>query len=171
VATARFELRSPLARAVVPVLGGIAFLALLALITWGIAAWLSGSGTQTTERLAPTTFTVGTAKNAAGIVADDGPILFPGLNTTTGERTIVLDHDGDDPLVGWRIFYAYPADADARCAVEQVIGTSRFVDCNGRTIEVDDLAIPPPGVNPVVDSGGTLTLDLRGINGSDTTDA
>jgi hypothetical protein len=158
------HLRSPLTRALVPVAGGLAFLAVLALITWAIAAYLSGSGTETTERLAPSTFEVASAKSAASIVEADGPILFPGLNTTTGERTIVLDHDGDDPLEGWRIYFAYPVDADPSCAVEQVIGTATFVDCDGRTITVDQLAPPPPGVNPIVDDG-ILILDLRGVVG------
>jgi hypothetical protein len=154
------KLRSPLSRAVVPVLGGLAFFVVLALVTWGIAALISGSG-NATERLAPSTFTVGSTRRVAGIVAEDGPILFPGLNTTTGERTIVLSHDGDDPDSGWAIRFAYPADADPSCTIQQVETTATFVDCDGRTIEVADLARPPAGVNPIVDNG-TLILDLRG---------
>lgn len=147
----------------VPVLGGIAFFVALALVTWGIAAYISGGGTETSERLAPSTFPVGSAENAARIVAEDGPILFPGLNTTTGERTIVLDHEGDDPTRGWRIYYAYPAGRDAECVVEQVVGTRTFVDCDGNKIDVSDLAPPPPGVNPIVEDQRTLVLDLRGV--------
>jgi hypothetical protein len=154
------KLRSPFARAVVPVLAGIGFLALIGLVTWGLAAAISGSG-RATERLAPATFTVGSARSVSAIVAEEGPILFPGLNTTTGERTIVLAHDGDDPDTGWRVRYAYPSDADPSCAVEQIVGTAEFVDCTGRTIGVDALAVPPAGVNPIVDNG-TLIIDLRG---------
>jgi hypothetical protein len=94
--------------------------------------------------------------------ASDGPILFPGLATTTGERTIVLHHEGTDPTVGWTVYYAYPAGADASCIVEQVVGTRDFVDCDGNTIDVTDLAPPPPGINPVVEGRTTLYIDLRG---------
>lgn len=157
-----WKLRSPVARAVVPVLGGLAALTLIGLVTWGIAAFISGGGAETSERLAPSTFVVGSARNAAEIVERDGPILFPGLNTTTGERTIVLDHEGDDPATGWRIYYAHPEGRDPSCAVEQIVGTSEFVDCDGATIDVTDLAPPPAGIVPVVEDQRTLVLDLRG---------
>jgi hypothetical protein len=148
---------------VVPVVGGIAFFALLALFTWGIAAYISRGGAETTDRLAPSTFTVGSVESAAQIVADDGPILFPGLDTTTGERTIVLDHEGNDPTRGWRIYFAHPADRDPDCIIEQVVGTRTFIDCEGNSIDVTDLAPPPPGVNPVVENQRTLIIDLRGL--------
>jgi hypothetical protein len=155
-------LRSPLARAVVPVLGGIAFFVVLGLVTWGIAAWISGGGADVTERLAPTRFEVGSAQNAARIVEEDGPIIFPGLNTTTGERTLVLDHEGDDPTRGWRVFYAYPVGRPD-CPVEQVIGTRKFIDCDGTEIGVDELSPPESGVFPVVENQRVLYLDLAGI--------
>jgi hypothetical protein len=155
-------LRSPLARAVVPVLGGIAFFVVLGLVTWGIAAWISGGGADVTERLAPTRFEVGSAQNAARIVEEDGPIIFPGLNTTTGERTLVLDHEGDDPTRGWRVYYAYP-DGRPDCPVEQVVGTRTFIDCDGSEISVDELSPPESGVFPVVENQRVLSLDLAGV--------
>jgi hypothetical protein len=151
----------------VPVLGGIAGLIALALFTWGIAAYISRGGAETTDRLAPTTLEVGSAQSAAQIVAEDGPVLFPGLNTTTGERTIVLDHEGEDPTRGWRIYYAYPADGDPTCVVEQVVGTRSFIDCDGDIIDVSDLSPPPPGVNPVVEDQRTLVINLTGVTDGD----
>lgn len=159
----RLELKSPLSRAIVPVLGGILLLAAMALFLWGIAAYLSRDGTEASERLAPTRFEVSSVESAAGTVEESGPILFPGLATTTGERTIVLHHEGADPTMGWSVFYAFPAGEDPSCTVEQVRGTRRFVDCHGTTIDVTDLAPPPPGVNPVVESRRTLYIDLRGV--------
>ena len=147
----------------VPVLGGIVGFIALGLFTWGIAAYVSQGGGESTERLAPTTLQVGSAQGAAQIVAEDGPVLFPGLNTTTGERTIVLDHEGDDPTRGWRIYYAYPADRDPSCVVEQVIGTRAFIDCDGNTIDVSDLSPPPPGVTPIVENQRTLVINLSGV--------
>ena len=155
-------LRSPVTRAIVPVLGGIAVLAMMALVLWGIAAYLSGDDTEPSERLAPTTLEISSIESAAATVAESGPILLPGLNTTSGERTMVLHHEGDDPATGWIVFYAHPADRDPTCGIEQVRGTRRFVDCDGRTIDVTDLAPPPEGVNPVVDDG-VLSIDLRGV--------
>lgn len=155
-------LRSPVRRAIMPVLGGLAVLVAMGLFTWGIAAYISRGGAETSDRLAPTRFTVGSVQNAAQIVADEGPILFPGLNTTSGERTIVLDHQGDDPTRNWRIYYAYPVDRPD-CVVEQIVGTRDFVDCDGRTIDVGELSPPESGVNPVVENQRTLIIDLGGI--------
>ncbi|MET0661800.1 MAG: hypothetical protein ABWZ42_01585 [Ilumatobacteraceae bacterium] len=157
------RLRSPLARAVVPVLAGLLVLVAIALFTWGIAAYISRGGAEVSERLAPTRFEVASTQTAARIVADDGPIMLPGLNTTTGERTFVLDHEGDDPATGWVVYAAYPAAGDPACTVEQVIGTDEFIDCDGNHILVTDLAPPPAGVNPVVENGRTLVLDLSGV--------
>lgn len=161
------QLRSPFTRAVVPVLGGIVGLIAIALFTWGVAAYVSRGGAESTERLAPSILQIGSAQGAAQIVAEDGPVLFPGLDTTTGERTLVLDHQGDDPTRGWRIYYAYPAGEDPSCAVEQIVGTREFVDCNGNTIDVSDLSPPPPGVTPVVENQRTLVINLGGVTGDD----
>jgi hypothetical protein len=135
----------------------------IGLITWGIAAWISRGGTSVTDRLAPTRFTVGSVESASRIVEEDGPILFPGLNTTTGERTLVLDHEGDDPTRGWTIYYAYPAGRDTDCPVEQIEGTRDFIDCDGNTINVTELSPPAPGVNPVVENQRVLIIDLSGV--------
>jgi hypothetical protein len=158
------KLKSPLARAVVPVLGGIAFFVVLALVLWGIAAWISRGGADVSDRLAPSRFEVGSVQSAAGVVAEDGPIIFPGLNTTTGERTLVLDHEGADPTRGWRIFYAHPIGRP-ECPVEQVIGTREFIDCDGATITVNDLSPPDSGVFPVVENQRVLYIDLAGVTG------
>jgi hypothetical protein len=144
------------------VLGGIAFFVLLALVTWGIAAYISSGGADVTDRLAPSRLEVGSVQSAARIVEEDGPIIFAGLNTTTGERTLVLDHEGPDPTRGWRIFYAYPIDRPD-CPVEQVIGTREFIDCDGATITVADLSPPESGVFPVVENQRILFIDLVGV--------
>ncbi len=163
------RLRSPLARAVLPVVGGAAVIALIFLATWGIAAIISRGGAEQTERLAPTTFELGSVDARAESIAEDGPLLFPGLDTTTGARTLVVDHTGDDPAAGWKVYWAYPADRDATCHVEQVRGTASFTDCAGRTLDVTDLALPP-GVFPVVSNSRTLSIDLQAaVTGATTT--
>jgi hypothetical protein len=162
-------LRSPVARAVVPVLGGIAVLALIGLFTWAMAAYISGGGGQGSERLAPSTFTVGNVEGLAESVAEHGPLFFPELGTAIGTRSIVIDHSGDSPADNWRVFWAYPADRDPTCVVEQVPDTATFVDCDGRTIGVDQLAPPDEGVFPIVQDRETLVIDLRGVTTTTTT--
>jgi hypothetical protein len=161
------RLRSPLTRAVVPVVAGAAAIGLILLATWGIAALMTGGNTDLTERLAPSTFRVGDVEDVADEIDEDGPLLLAGLDTS-GERTLVLDHVGDDPTRGWRTYWAYPADRNASCAVSQGEGTGTFTDCEGRHLDVSDLA-PPPGVRPVVQDQRVLYLDLRGATTPTTT--
>lgn len=162
------KIRSPWTRAILPNLGGLAVLGLIGLMLWGFAAFISRGDTATSDRLAPSILRVGSVTNVADEIVDKGPILFPGLGTTDGERTIVLDHTGDDPAVGWVVYYAYPAGGDGSCVVEQVRdsdgkGTRRFTDCDGNTIDVSELSPPPRGVNPVVENKRLLSIDLSGV--------
>lgn len=158
------RLSSPLARAVFPVLGGLAVLALIAAVTWAMAALISSGATETSERLAPSRIALGSVVNRAADVEREGPLLFPGLNTSRGERSLVLYHSGPEPERGWVIYAAHPADRPMDCTVEQVRGTPRFVDCEGREIDVTDLAPPDRGVFPVVENRETLYLDLAGLS-------
>lgn len=157
------ELRSPFARAVVPILGGIAFFAVLALITWGIAAYLSSGNAQTTENLAPSRLELGGVTGLANEVNETGPLLFSELATITGARSIVVDHEGDDPATGWRLYYAYPPGRP-NCPVTQVRGTATFVDCDGTELDVTELSAPTEPVRPVVEDERTLYLDLRAFS-------
>ncbi|HSH11124.1 MAG TPA: hypothetical protein VLA10_05005 [Ilumatobacter sp.] len=159
------EFRSPVARAVIPVLGGIALFALIGGVLWGIATFISGGGSDASRRLAPDTFEIGRVERLAETVAEDGPLLFPELGTAIGARSIVVDHTGTVAHDGWRVYWAYPADRDATCVVEQVRGTSDFVDCDGRTIDVSELSPPDAGVFPIVRDRTTLIIDLRNATG------
>lgn len=154
--------RSPFARAVLPVLAGAGLIAVLAAFTWGIAAWISRGGGDESERFAPSEFTVGPVDDMADAVAEGGPLLLPELGTAIGTRSIVVDHTGDEPADGWRIYWAYPADRDATCVVTQVEHTRQFTDCDGRTLDVSELSPPDAGVFPRVEDQETLVLDLRG---------
>lgn len=145
-----------------PVLGGALVFAAIGGFTWAIAAYISGGGTETSDRLAPSTFTIGNVENLAEAVAEDGPLLFPELGTAIGTRSIVVDHEGIAPADGWRVYWAHPADRDPTCVVEQIVGTAEFVDCDGRTIDVSELSPPDEGVFPTVRDRTTLIIDLRG---------
>jgi hypothetical protein len=142
------------------VLGGIGFFGLLALVLWGIASLVSQNGSGATANLASNVFRPGSVERYAAIIDEDGPVLFPDLLGTDGDKSIVLDHAGTDPMVGWRIYLGHPADRPITCKVVQVQHSGKFTDCEGRTIDVDALAPPPRGVAPDVSADGILTLDL-----------
>ena len=142
-------------------LGGVVVLGLIALFLWGMAAWISRGGAEATERIAPSELTVGPVETLAEEVAENGPLFFPELGTAIGTRSIVVDHTGAVAADGWRVYWAYPADREPTCVVEQVVGTRLFVDCDGREIDVSDLSPPDAGVFPRVDGRETLVIDLR----------
>ncbi len=150
-------------------LGGILFFAALGLITFGIAAWLSSSGTETTDNLAPPRLELGSVTGRANDVAEEGPLLFAELSTITGERSIVVDHEGDEPADGWRLYYAFPPGRPD-CPVEQVRGTATFIDCDGNELDVSELSPPTENVRPVVENETTLYLDLRAFSSDSTED-
>lgn len=141
-------------------LGGIGFFGLLALVLWGIASLVSRNGSGATANLASNVFRPGSVERYAAIIEQDGPVLFPDLLGTDGDKSIVLDHSGGDPMAGWRIYLGHPADRPIACKVTQVQRTDQFTDCEGRTLRVDALALPPAGIAPVVSVDGMLTLDL-----------
>jgi hypothetical protein len=145
---------------VAPVLGGIGFFAVLALVLWGIAGLVSQNGSGATANLASSVFRPGSVVRYAAIIDEDGPVLFPDLLGTDGDKTIVLDHSSTNPMSGWNIYLGHPADRPIACKVTQVRHTDQFTDCEGRTIGVDALARPAKGIAPVVSADGILTLDL-----------
>lgn len=154
----QIRLQSTWARAVVPVVAGIGFFAIVGMFLWGVAALLSGNETQTL--IGSRTFTPGPARVWAASIDRDGPILFADLSGTTGDQSVVLDHQGDDPLRGWRLFLAHPSDRPITCKVSQEPRTANFTDCEGRALTVDQLAVPAQGVGPAVSNDGVLSLDL-----------
>src|SRR6187551_2358431 len=85
------RLRSPFARAVVPVLGGIAFFAAMFGIVWLIAVAVSGNGENV--KIGDTEFDVARVDYTVQRIERDGPLLFPDLKGTQGEQAVFLDHD------------------------------------------------------------------------------
>lgn len=161
------RLRSPLARAVVPVLGGLAFFVLFFAGLW-VAANVINDRADPGSQIANKVFEVGKVTDIAEAVAEGGPLLFPDLKSADGVRSIVLDHTGEDPAKGWQVYFAYPADATPDCLVTHVPKTRQYTDCRGRTLEVDQLALPGD-VRPVVENRTTLSIDLRGATTAATT--
>lgn len=146
-------------RAILPIIGGAAFLALLFGITWLMATFVTHRATQ---QVVPgnRTFVVGTVSDVAESIKKNGPILYPDLRDPSGKRSIVIEHNGTDPTRGWQVYYAYPADKTADCLVSQIAKTNTFTDCTGRTLQVNQLQ-PPSDVTPIVQGQKTLLIDLR----------
>jgi hypothetical protein len=160
------RLRSPLARAIVPVAGGIAFFALFFGGLW-LAAIVINNRADPNSAINNKVFEVGKVTSMAKAVDRDGPILFPDLKSPDGVRSVVLDHTGSNPASGWQVYYAYPADRDASCLATHVQGTRMFTDCEGRKISVEKLT-PPNEVRPIVENRKTLYIDLRGATSATT---
>ena len=150
--------RSTLRRALFPVVGGLLFFAALGLLLWLAAALIADNPEDVGERLATTVFEVGDVDSMSAIIAEDGPLIFPDLVRSGGTRSVVLDHTGDDPSRGWRVYFGHPADRELTCKVTQVRGTRDFTDCDGRTVPVEQLA-PAAGVSPLISD--VVVIDLR----------
>ena len=161
------RLRTPLARALVPVLAGIAFFTVFFVGLWVVASVINSRATPSST-VANKVFEVGKVESMAEAVAEDGPLLFPDLKSPDGIRSIVLDHTGSDPAKGWRVYYGYPADLGPTCLVTHVRGERTFTDCNQRVVQVDQLQIPA-NVRPIVENKKTLYIDLRDASAAATT--
>ena len=155
----RVEFTSPISRAIMPIVGGIAGFALLFGVTW-ILASTSTKNRQSRPQTIPQTFEIGEVKDVAKSITQDGPILYPDLRDATGKRSIVIDHTGTNPAKGWQVYYAYPADRTETCLVEHLKKSREFKDCEGRTLTVDQLKLPID-VRPIVENLKTLLIDLR----------
>ena len=152
--------KSPLTRAVFPIVGGIVFFAALFGVTWLMATFVTNK-TETTTTTGDRTFVVGQVADIAESIAENGPVLYPDLRDPLGKRSIVIEHNGTDVTKGWQVYYAYPADRTDACLVTQIQKTHSFTDCEGRTLTVEQL-MPPTDVRPIVENKTTLLIDLRG---------
>ena len=151
---------SPFTRAVLPIVGGIAFFAALFGMTWLMATYVTNK-TEVITATGDRTFVVGQVADIAKSISESGPVLYPDLRDPLGKRSIVIEHNGTDVSKGWQVYYAYPADRTDACLVTQIQKTHSFIDCEGRTLTVEQL-MPPTDVRPIVENKTTLLIDLRG---------
>jgi hypothetical protein len=148
------------ARAVVPVLAGLAVLALLFGFLWLIAVVVTRNADDADRRVGADVFEVGRVDRLADSVEHNGPMLFPNLSGPAGERPVGLVHDGATDFEGWRVFSLRPDGNAPDCLVSLERDTKQLVDCEGETYTADEL---PDAERVVVqiDDDGTLTLDLQ----------
>ncbi len=155
----RIKFTSTVMRAVVPVAGGILGFAVLFGVTWIFASMATDNRERNPETIAKT-FEIGRVDDIAKLITEGGPILYPDLRDSTGKRSIVIDHAGNDPAKSWQVYYAYPADRGETCLVEHIANSRDFKDCEGRTLRVEQLQLPLD-VRPIVENMRTLLIDLR----------
>jgi hypothetical protein len=154
------HLRSPLARAVVPVLGGIGFFVVLGLILWGTAVIVSHHTDRGDVHLGADEFVLRALDSKADRIAADGPLLFPGLVGSAERRPIGVWHDGDVVTSGWRVFSLVPAGASPSCVLElDRADRQALVDpCTHVRYPADGSTLPL--VNSHVDLDGNLVITL-----------
>ena len=149
-----------MARAVVPVLAGLAVLGLLFGFLWLIAVVVTRNADDADRRIGADVFEVGRVDRLADSVEINGPILFPNLSGPAGERPVGLVHDGATDFEGWRVFSLLPPANASDCLVSLDRETKELVDCAGVTFTTDELP-DAERVVVLIDDDGTLTLDLQ----------
>jgi hypothetical protein len=145
---------------VVPVLAGLAVLALLFGFLWLIAVVVTRNADEADRRIGADVFEVGRVDRLADSVERNGPILFPNLSGPAGERPVGLVHDGVTDFEGWRVFSLQPAHSAADCLVSLDRESKELVDCAGEVFTPGELP-DAERVVVLIDDDGTLTLDLQ----------
>ena len=156
----RPQLRSPLARAVVPVAAGIVFFAALFGVTYVIARIISHN-TQGIN-IGDKQFTIGRVDIAVQRIEKHGPLLYAYLKGTLGEQAIVVDHDPQAiDTEGWHVYFAYRADRGPSCLASIDPTTQHLQDCEGAPITVKDLKPAEPAAQAVVEMSKRPVVKIR----------
>jgi hypothetical protein len=119
-----------------PVLGGLAFFAVLGAGLWGAAWWLSRG--KVDVRIASAHFDSLFYEREAVRIRDKGPQLYPGL-IGKDRGYIYVSHVGDDATKGWHAFSAVRDGQEIRCSVVWKPADAVFVD------PCDNRRFPPTG--------------------------
>jgi len=155
------RLRSPVARAVVPVLAGLLVILGVFGVLWMAAVLITRSSDNVQPRSGATVFEVGRVDRLADSVKEFGPILFPNLVGPAGKRPVGLAHDGSNDFDGWRVFSLRPEGNAADCLVSLDRTSKDLVDCTGRIFPASELP-PADRVEVQIDrEKGKLSLDLQ----------
>lgn len=163
-------LKSPAARALVPVLGGLAALVVIGFALWGAASYVSSNEkVQVSSQLSERYFRPGGVERLAKLIAEDGPLLFPSLVGDAGRKPIGVGHVGDDPLKGWRVFSLVPPGAPADCVLALDQETGRLgAPCAGQEYPPDGTGLFVLPVTAVtIDPDKQLVVDLRALAAAD----
>jgi hypothetical protein len=148
-------------QAIVPVLVGAAFIAVLFGVLWIAATVLSRNADDVGLRVGDRYFQdLPRVDDLADSIAEDGPLLLPGLTGPAGQRPIGIDHTPGNDFEGWRVFELQAPGKPDGCLVRNVQGTAELEDCDGEAVDVADLATAADVVL-TVDPDGEITIDLQ----------
>jgi hypothetical protein len=112
-------------------------------------------------------FEVGQVRRLAPPIRRQGPLLFPDL--LRRNRTVYVQHLGDEPTQGWLAFEAHRPDGPASCQLRWRPASTDFVDpCDGRTYPADGTGLVQfkTEVRNKKKAGATLYVDLRTGSGT-----
>jgi hypothetical protein len=154
-------LKTPVQRAVVPVLAGIVVIAALFGVLWGIAVLTTNRGEagRTRVEIGDDTFDLGTAESRAGEITRRGPVLYPDL-LIGGQRYLWVQHLGGDPLSKWYAFEAAVPGGPLSCATQWDPAPTQFVDpCTGARFPADGAGLTQYRVNITQDDH--VVVDLK----------
>ncbi len=154
---------SPFLRTVGPVLAGIAVIAVLGGVLWGISAWVTARQRDDPEnfqvQVGDEAFDAGRYERLLTRIERDGPLLFPDL-LVGGDLNVYVNHVGPTPQEGWVAFEAKAPGADVTCTLRWDGAARQFADpCTG--------AHYPPGGDGLrafpteIDVGGHLIMRLK----------
>ena len=116
----------------------------------------SRGGDSVDIRLGQDRFPAGPAESRAASIAKDGPLLWADL--AGGERDIILQHLGDDPLTGWHAFSAAAPGKPRDCFLVWQADRQEFEDCDGDVVAADGEGLR---TYPVEIEGGKLFIDIN----------
>lgn len=163
----RPTLQSPAARALVPVLGGIAALAVIGLALWGAAHVVStNEGVKTSDLFVDRFFRPEMpVDKMAELIEKDGPLLFPSLVGGAERKPIGIGHVGPDPMKGWRVFSLVPPGGAPGCVLAVDRTTGRLAaPCAPDTYAPDGAGLTLLAVTDVtIDPNRKLVIDLRNL--------
>ena len=142
---------------VLAVAGLVVGLVLIIVLFFVAIPSLSESGTIEVK-LGDTTFDAGPADSRARSIAADGPFLFS--DVSGGKRDIYLQHQGDDPAVGWTAFDARRPGQGRDCPLDWISEESQFRDrCDKTLVPADGRGVPSYPVT--VTDAGRVVVDLN----------
>jgi hypothetical protein len=153
-------LKTPVQRALVPVLGGIVAIAALFAVLWGIAVLTTHQAESggTKIKIGDELFDLGLAESRAGEIARRGPVLYPDL-LVGGQRYLWVQHLGDDPLSKWFAFEAAAPGAPLSCATQWDPAPAQFVDpCTGTRFPANGAGLTQYRVNITGDDHVVVNL-------------
>ena len=113
---------------------GTIFAVVLAICVAGAVLAIAANDPDVDVNLGDDEFRIEQIEARAALVATDGALRF--ADPTGGDRPIIVNHVGDDPVTGWVAVLAI-APGTSGCIVDWENEAEAFEDCEGETYPPD----------------------------------